>query len=96
MTFCIKGYLKEGLELLGEALNLFNNVYGAIHWEISACYRHIARLNYMMGDHAEAIANQQKAVIVSERVFGECNRLLILFLSEVFRIILFLFKLRTA
>ena len=72
-TFCL-GFLKEGLELLTEALNLFNNVYGAIHWEISACYRHIARLHYMLGEHGEAISNQQKAVIVSERVLGkQCN-----------------------
>ncbi|XP_076823166.1 clustered mitochondria protein homolog isoform X2 [Clavelina lepadiformis] len=65
-----QGYLKEGFELFSEALNLFNNVYGAIHWEIAACYRHIARLNYMMGEHSDATANQQKAVILSERVLG--------------------------
>nr|CAB3231841.1 clustered mitochondria protein homolog [Phallusia mammillata] len=65
-----QGYLKEGLELFTEALNLFNNVYGAVHGEIAACYRHIARLNYMMSEHAEAISNQQKAAILSERMFG--------------------------
>uniref|UniRef100_H2Y5F1 Clu domain-containing protein n=1 Tax=Ciona savignyi TaxID=51511 RepID=H2Y5F1_CIOSA len=68
-----QGYLKEGYELFSEALNLFNNVYGAVHGEIAACYRHIARLNYMMGEHADAITNQQKAVILSERVLGIDN-----------------------
>nr|XP_026693476.1 clustered mitochondria protein homolog isoform X1 [Ciona intestinalis] len=68
-----QGYLKEGFELFSEALNLFNNVYGAVHGEIAACYRHIARLNYMMGEHADAITNQQKAVILSERVLGIDN-----------------------
>jgi len=65
--------LKEGLELFSESLNLFNNVYGAIHSEISACYRHIARLNYMLGDHNEAISHQQKATILSERLLGACD-----------------------
>lgn len=47
------GFLKEGCELINEALNLFNNVYGAMHVEICACLRLLARLNYIMGDHAE-------------------------------------------
>uniref|UniRef100_A0A8C7DUU3 Clustered mitochondria protein homolog n=1 Tax=Oncorhynchus kisutch TaxID=8019 RepID=A0A8C7DUU3_ONCKI len=48
-----QGYLKEGCELINEALNLFNNVYGAMHVEICACLRLLARLNYIMGDHHE-------------------------------------------
>uniref|UniRef100_A0A674DUU2 Clustered mitochondria protein homolog n=1 Tax=Salmo trutta TaxID=8032 RepID=A0A674DUU2_SALTR len=64
------GYLKEGCELINEALNLFNNVYGAMHVEICACLRLLARLNYIMGDHHEALSNQQKAVLMSERVLG--------------------------
>ncbi|XP_046718842.1 clustered mitochondria protein homolog isoform X2 [Silurus meridionalis] len=65
-----QGYLKEGCELINEALNLFNNVYGAMHVEICACLRLLARLNYIMGDHPEALSNQQKAVLMSERVLG--------------------------
>uniref|UniRef100_A0A8C5H269 Clustered mitochondria protein homolog n=1 Tax=Gouania willdenowi TaxID=441366 RepID=A0A8C5H269_GOUWI len=65
-----QGFLKEGCELINEALNLFNNVYGAMHVEICACLRLLARLNYIMGDHAEALGNQQKAVLMSERVLG--------------------------
>ncbi|KAF3847778.1 hypothetical protein F7725_020806 [Dissostichus mawsoni] len=65
-----QGFLKEGCELINEALNLFNNVYGAMHVEICACLRLLARLNYIMGDHAEALSNQQKAVLMSERVLG--------------------------
>lgn len=98
------GFLKEGCELINEALNLFNNVYGAMHVEICACLRLLARLNYIMGDHPEvrththkpyifltsffpphtllwislhaeclllqALSNQQKAVLMSERVLG--------------------------
>ncbi|XP_017288872.1 clustered mitochondria protein homolog isoform X2 [Kryptolebias marmoratus] len=65
-----QGFLKEGCELINEALNLFNNVYGAMHIEICACLRLLARLNYIMGDHPEALSNQQKAVLMSERVLG--------------------------
>lgn len=49
----VPGFLKEGCELINEALNLFNNVYGAMHVEICACLRLLARLNYIMGDHPE-------------------------------------------
>ncbi|MEQ2219951.1 hypothetical protein ILYODFUR_000375 [Ilyodon furcidens] len=65
-----QGFLKEGCELINEALNLFNNVYGAMQVEICACLRLLARLNYIMGDHPEALSNQQKAVLMSERVLG--------------------------
>jgi len=65
-----QGYLKDGYELISEALNLLNNVYGAMHPEISQCLRMLARLNYIMGDHMEAMSCQQKAVLMSERVNG--------------------------
>ena len=65
-----QGYLKDGYELISEALNLLNNVYGAMHPEIAQCLRMLARLNYIMGDHGEAMSYQQKAVLMSERVNG--------------------------
>lgn len=64
------GDLKEGYELINEALNLLNNVYGAMHPEIAQCLRILARLNYITGDNVEAMAYQQKAVLMSERVNG--------------------------
>ncbi|XP_077511664.1 clustered mitochondria protein homolog isoform X2 [Amblyomma americanum] len=65
-----QGLLREGYELVSEALNLMNNVYGALHPEIAQCLRLLARLCYVMGDHIEAMAYQQKAVLMSERVNG--------------------------
>lgn len=65
-----QGYLREGYELISEAFNLLNNVYGAMHPEIAQCLRLLARLNYIMGDHSEAMACQQKAVLMSEKVNG--------------------------
>lgn len=44
--------------MINEALNLFNNVYGAMHVEICACLRLLARLNYIMGDHHEVCCSR--------------------------------------
>ena len=38
-----QGFLKDGYELINEALNLLNNVYGAMHPEIAQCLRMLAR-----------------------------------------------------
>ncbi|XP_067651170.1 clustered mitochondria protein homolog [Haliotis asinina] len=65
-----QGLLREGYELISEALNLLNNVYGAMHPEIAACLRLLARLNYIMGEYGEALSFQQRAVLMSERVLG--------------------------
>lgn len=65
-----QGFLKDGYDLISEALTLLNNVYGAMHPEIAQCLRMLARLNYIMGDYVEAMSYQQKAVLMSERVNG--------------------------
>ncbi|XP_063595519.1 clustered mitochondria protein homolog [Penaeus indicus] len=65
-----QGFLKDGYDLISEALSLLNNVYGAMHPEIAQCLRMLARLNYIMGDYVEAMSYQQKAVLMSERVNG--------------------------
>ena len=65
-----RGYLKEGYELITEAFNFLNNVYGAMHPEIVQCLRTLARVNYIMGDYGEAMSCQQKAVLMSEKVNG--------------------------
>lgn len=62
--------MSEGHELITEALNLLNNVYGAMHGEIAQCLRMVARLCYVTGEHRDAMAYQQKAVFMSERVNG--------------------------
>ena len=62
--------LRDGYEQISDALNLLNNVFGAMHPEIAACARLLARLNYIMGEYSEALAYQQRAVLMSERVLG--------------------------
>lgn len=68
-----QGQFTEGYELISEALNLLNNVFGAMHSENEACLRMLARISYLMGDAQEALAIQQRAVIMSERVNGIDN-----------------------
>lgn len=65
-----QGQFKEGFDLISEALNLLNNVYGAMHSENAQCLRMLARLSYIMGDPQEALTIQQRAVLMSERVNG--------------------------
>ncbi|XP_068144556.1 protein clueless [Drosophila tropicalis] len=65
-----QGLFKEGYELISEALNLLNNVFGAMHQENGSCLRMLARLSYLLGDAQDALAIQQRAVIMSERVNG--------------------------
>lgn len=65
-----QGLLREGFELISEAHNLLNNVYGPMHPEISMCLRLLARLNYIMGEYNDAYFTQHKAVMMSERVLG--------------------------
>lgn len=65
-----QGYFKEAYALISEALNLLNNVFGAMHPENAHCLRMLARLSYILGDPQEALSVQQRAVIMSERVNG--------------------------
>ena len=69
MLFVI-GFFGEAHELMIEALNIFNQVYGPLHPEIVICYRTIARIHYLADDAAQAVSFQKKAVIVSERING--------------------------
>ncbi|XP_063769255.1 clustered mitochondria protein homolog isoform X1 [Pseudophryne corroboree] len=65
-----QGGLKEGVVLLNEALVQFNTVYGAVHPEIAMCLRLLARIKFILGDAAEALDDQQKALIMTERSLG--------------------------
>ncbi|KAF7697343.1 hypothetical protein HF521_005761 [Silurus meridionalis] len=65
-----QGNLKEGCELISQALSLFTNVYGALHQDVCICLRLLGRIYYILGDYAEALSHQQKAVLISERVLG--------------------------
>ncbi|VDN06962.1 unnamed protein product [Thelazia callipaeda] len=65
-----QGHLRAGLDLVLESLNLMNNVYGAMHSDMAQCMRLLARLSYILGDPAEALSQQHKATLMSERCNG--------------------------
>ncbi|XP_026875071.2 clustered mitochondria protein homolog isoform X2 [Electrophorus electricus] len=65
-----QGSLKEGCELISQALGLFTNVYGALHHDVCTCLRLLGRIHYILGEYAEALSHQQRAVLISERVLG--------------------------
>ncbi|CAH8559830.1 unnamed protein product [Dicrocoelium dendriticum] len=67
------GHLQEGFELINEALNLLNAVYGPLHPDIGACNRLLARLSYVMSEHQAALLFQHRATMISERVHGIDN-----------------------
>lgn len=66
----ILGHLRAGFDLVLESLNLMNNVYGAVHSDMAQCMRLLARLSYILGDPAEALSQQHKATLMSERCNG--------------------------
>ncbi|VDM65114.1 unnamed protein product [Strongylus vulgaris] len=51
-------------------VNLMTSVYGAMHSELAQALRLLARLSYILGDPAEAVAQQHRAALMSERCNG--------------------------
>ncbi|KAF3705704.1 Clustered mitochondria protein -like protein [Channa argus] len=65
-----QGLLSEGYELISQALTLFSSVCGVLHEDVCMCLRLLGRLSYILGEHADALSYQEKAVMSSERVQG--------------------------
>uniref|UniRef100_A0A8R1Y3J4 Clustered mitochondria protein homolog n=2 Tax=Onchocerca TaxID=6281 RepID=A0A8R1Y3J4_ONCVO len=65
-----QGQLRAGFDLVVESLNLMNSVYGAVHSDMAQCMRLLARLSYILGDPSEALSQQHKATLMSERCNG--------------------------
>ncbi|KAM4620387.1 clustered mitochondria protein homolog [Polymixia lowei] len=65
-----QGLLKDGYELISQALTLFSSVCGVLHDDVCMCLRLLGRLSYILGEYADALSHQEKAVMSSERVQG--------------------------
>ncbi|CAG5872673.1 unnamed protein product [Menidia menidia] len=65
-----QGLLRDGHELIGQALTLFSSVCGILHEDVCTCLRLLGRLSYVLGENADALSYQEKAVMGSERVQG--------------------------
>uniref|UniRef100_A0A3Q4BA58 Clu domain-containing protein n=1 Tax=Mola mola TaxID=94237 RepID=A0A3Q4BA58_MOLML len=66
----VSGLLKDGYDLISQALALFSSVCGVLHKDVCTCLRLLGRLSYIMGEYADAFGYQEKAVMSSERVQG--------------------------
>ncbi|PIO69514.1 tetratricopeptide repeat protein [Teladorsagia circumcincta] len=64
------GHLREAYECIAESVNLMTSVYGALHSELAQALRLLARLSYILGDPTEAVAQQHRAALMSERCNG--------------------------
>uniref|UniRef100_A0A667ZKA8 Clustered mitochondria homolog n=1 Tax=Myripristis murdjan TaxID=586833 RepID=A0A667ZKA8_9TELE len=65
-----QGLLKDGYDLISQALTLFSSVCGVLHEDVCMCLRLLGRLSYILGDYADALSHQEKAAMSSERVQG--------------------------
>ena len=66
-------------------VNLMSSVYGAMHPELAQALRLLARLSYILGDPQDALAQQHKAALMSERCNGVDHALTIVEYVSVHR-----------
>ncbi|CAI4229017.1 unnamed protein product [Auanema sp. JU1783] len=64
------GNLREAYTCIAESVNSMTSIYGALHSDLAQALRTLARISYIMGDIPEALAQQHKAAIISERCNG--------------------------
>ncbi|XP_026227839.1 clustered mitochondria protein homolog [Anabas testudineus] len=65
-----QGLLRDGYEFINQALTLFSSTCGVLHEDACMCLRLLGRLSYILGEYPDALSNQEKAVMSSERVQG--------------------------
>ncbi|KAM8900368.1 clustered mitochondria protein homolog isoform 2-T3 [Spinachia spinachia] len=65
-----QGLLKDGHGLISRALTLFSSVCGVLHEDVCMCFRLLGRICYIVGEYADAVSHQEKAVMSSERTQG--------------------------
>jgi len=65
-----QGKPEYAIELLNEAISLYQQVYGPIHSEIGSCLSDLSLLYYQSEDIVQAISHQERALIIGERIHG--------------------------
>uniref|UniRef100_A0A3B4ZTG7 Clustered mitochondria protein homolog n=1 Tax=Stegastes partitus TaxID=144197 RepID=A0A3B4ZTG7_9TELE len=63
-----QGLLKDGYELISQALTLFSSICGVLYEDVCMCLRLLGRLSYILGENA--LSHQEKAVMSTERIQG--------------------------
>ncbi|XP_061595697.1 clustered mitochondria protein homolog [Cololabis saira] len=65
-----QGLLREGHDFINQALTLFSSICGVLHEDVCTCLRLLGRISYVLGENADALSYQEKAVMSSERLLG--------------------------
>lgn len=65
-----QGFPRIGYDLMQQAHSLMMSVYGPLHPELALCLRFMARMSYAMNDYPDALAQQHRALLISERCNG--------------------------
>ncbi|CAI5445005.1 unnamed protein product [Caenorhabditis angaria] len=64
------GSPRDAFECVGESISLMTAVYGIMHQDMPQPLHALARLSHVMGESAEALHQQYRATIMSERLIG--------------------------
>ncbi|KAI9339321.1 clustered mitochondria-domain-containing protein [Obelidium mucronatum] len=65
-----QGEKKAGLEMMGEALHIYEQVYGPVHLEAAKVQNQLARLHHDQGDFKQCRFFQRRALLIHERLSG--------------------------
>uniref|UniRef100_A0A3B3H675 Clustered mitochondria (cluA/CLU1) homolog b n=1 Tax=Oryzias latipes TaxID=8090 RepID=A0A3B3H675_ORYLA len=65
-----EGLLRDSRDLITQALTLYSRTCGVLHEDVCACTRLLGRLSYVCHDVGDAVRQQEKAVMISERIRG--------------------------
>nr|CAD2151370.1 unnamed protein product [Meloidogyne enterolobii] len=65
-----QGFPRIGYELMQQAHSMMLSIYGPLHSDLALCLRFMARMAYAMNDYPDALAQQHRALLISERCNG--------------------------
>ncbi|KAM6907215.1 clustered mitochondria protein homolog [Xenentodon cancila] len=65
-----QGILRDAHDLINQALTIFSSICGVLHEDVCMCLRLLGRISYVLGENADALSYQEKAVMSSERLLG--------------------------
>lgn len=68
-----QGFPRIGYELMAQSVSMMSNIYGPLHPDMAVCLRLMSRMAFALGDLSDALTQQHKAVMISERCNGIDN-----------------------
>ncbi|KAL3103177.1 hypothetical protein niasHS_002363 [Heterodera schachtii] len=65
-----QGFIRTGYDLMQQAHSMMNSIYGPLHPDLALCLRFMARMAYALNDFPDALTQQHRALLISERCNG--------------------------